>query len=263
MVTGCGMVEKNPEAKTTERKDEILVKDEVKNENNSGEEIMTEEEMTEGISPETTAIEPVLDTEKQTETKKTTKKTETKKETQTTVPAVSEPVAIPETTGTTCAHQWGKEAFYYDIFKKMTFGCNGCGIALFEWAEDKNSVEHIENLYFHEPCPTDRFSEPCSGGGYHSESVTIGQCMHCSSSTNDPEGRVIYRQCMWTEMGKRCSQNTVLGEYEKVEFNQNHFMYYETCKCGKNDICQDGATGKGIVYGTKEVCIFCGIDKGN
>ncbi len=268
MVTGCGTVEKNSEVKTTEKNEEIAVAEEQKEDNSEdgGEEIVTEEETTEETFTESVPTEPTQETEKNT-TQKTTKKTETQKVAQTTAPAVSEPVAIPETTGTTCAHQWGKEEFYYDVFKKMTFGCNGCGLALFEWADDKSSVEHIENLYFHEPCPTDRFEEPCCGGGYHSESVTIGFCALCTESVDDLEGRVAYRQCMWTENGKRCSKNEVTGAYEKVEFDQNYFMYYDSCKCGKNMIIVNGNndenSGRGIIYGTKEVCIFCGIDKGN
>lgn len=264
IVTGCGKIAEEPITKSMEKKEENVTADgktDEEKEEGNGEEIVTEEETIEEIPTESVPAEPTHETEK------TTKKTETKKETQTTVPAVSEPVAIPEATGTTCAHQWGKEKFYYDVFKKMTFGCNGCGLALFEWADDKSSVEHIENLYVHEPCPTDRFEEPCCGGGYHSESVTIGFCALCTQSTDDLEGRVAYRQCMWTENGKRCSKNEVTGAYEKVEFDQNYFMYYDSCKCGKNMIIVNGNndenSGRGIIYGTKEVCIFCGIDKNN
>lgn len=269
IVTGCGKNEKNPEARGTEKNEEIAVAEEQKEDNSedSGEEIVTEEETTEETPTESIPAEPTQEIEKKTDAQKSVKKTETQKVAQTTAPTVSEPVATPETTGTTCAHQWGKEAFYYDVFKKMTFGCNGCGLALFEWADDKSSVEHIENLYFHEPCPTDRFPEPCSGGGYHSESVTIGFCALCTLSADDLEGRVAYRQCMWTENGKRCSKNEVTGAYEKVEFDQNYFMYFDSCKCGKNAIIVNGNddenSGKGIIYGTKEVCIFCGIDKNN
>ena len=266
MLVGCGGVESNP--KTSEKKEEKM-EEVVENVTESEGEDESTEEITEDVAEEEVAEpvpdEPVANTETQ-KTEKKSQKTEAKKTTETVAPVVATPVvAVPETKEPECQHQWGKEQFYYDVFEKMTFGCNGCGLALFEWANDKSSVEHIENLYFHEPCPTDRFPEPCCGGGYHSESITIGFCALCTLSADDLEGRVIYRQCMWTEMGKRCSKNTVLGEYEKVEFNQNHFMYYDSCKCGKNMIIINGNddenSGRGIIYGTKEVCIFCGIDK--
>ena len=266
MLVGCGGVESNP--KTSEKKEEKM-EEVVENVTESEGEDESTEEITEDVAEEEVAEpvpdEPVANTETQ-KTEKKSQKTEAKKTTETVAPVVATPVvAVPETKEPECQHQWGKEQFYYDVFEKMTFGCNGCGLALFEWANDKSSVEHIENLYFHEPCPTDRFPEPCCGGGYHSESITIGFCALCTLSADDLEGRVIYRQCMWSEMGKRCSKNTVLGEYEKVEFDQNHFMYYDSCKCGKNMIIINGNddenSGRGIIYGTKEVCIFCGIDK--
>ena len=266
MLVGCGGVESNP--KTSEKKEEKM-EEVVENVTESEGEDESTEEITEDVAEEEVAEpvpdEPVANTETQ-KTEKKSQKTEAKKTTETVAPVVATPVvAVPEAKEPECQHQWGKEQFYYDVFDKMTFGCNGCGLALFEWANDKSSVEHIENLYFHEPCPTDRFPEPCCGGGYHNERIIIGHCGLCSSGADDPEGRVAYRQCMWTEMGKRCSKNTVLGEYEKVEFDQNHFMYYDSCKCGKNMIIINGNddenSGRGIIYGTKEVCIFCGIDK--
>lgn len=269
MVTGCGTVEKNPEAKGTEKKEEIMMADERTEKKAEGnrEEIVTEEETTEETPTETVPVEPAQETEKKTEAQKTTKKTETKKTTEPVAPVVTTPVVtVPETKAPECQHQWEKEKIYYDVFKKMTFGCNGCGLALFKWSEDKCSVEHIENLYFHEPCPTDRFPEPCSGGGYHSEAVIIGHCGLCSSSADDPEGRVAYRQCMWTENGKRCSKNEVTGIYEKVEFDQNYFMYFDSCKCGKNAIIVNGNddenSGRGIIFG-KEKCTICGVYKNN
>lgn len=271
MLVGCGGVEDKVTSKTSKEKEE-KIEDVMEKVTKSGGEDESLEDTAEDVVEEETS-EPVpaenatpTETTK-SESKSTQQKTETKKKTEAVAPTVTMPVVTaPETKS--CEHNWEQEEFYYDIFKKVTFGCNGCGLALFEWSEDRSSVEHIENLYFHEPCPTDRFPEPCSGGGYHNESVTIGFCGLCSSGVDDPEGRVAYRQCMWTEMGKRCSKNTVLGEYEKVEFNQNHFMYYDSCKCGKNMIFVNGRdddyenAGKGIIFG-KEKCTVCGTYKGN
>ncbi len=267
MLVGCGGVESKP--KTSEKEKEKI--EEVMDIEESGGEDESHKDTTEDVAteeaPEPAQAETAASNETpKTETKSTKQKTETKKTTEPVAPTVATPVvAVPETKEPACQHQWGKEELYYDVFDKMTFGCNGCGLALFEWANDKSSVEHIENLYFHEPCPTDRFPEPCCGGGYHSESITIGFCALCTLSADDLEGRVAYRQCMWTENGKRCSKNEVTGAYEKVEYDQNYFMYYDTCKCGKNMIIINGNddenSGRGIIYGTKEVCIFCGIDK--
>ena len=259
-VAGCGTLDEKNITKATEKKEENVTVDEVEIKEDAevgGEEIVAEETMEE-TPTESAPVEVAQETE--------TKKTETKKN-ETLAPTVATPVVtIPETKS--CEHNWEKEEFYYDIFKKVTFGCNGCGLALFEWSDDKNSVQHIENLYFHEPCPTDRFPEPCSGGGYHNESVTIGFCGLCSLGVDDPEGRVAFRQCMWTEMGKRCSKNEVIGTYEKVEFDQNFFMYYDSCKCGKNMIFVNGRdddyenAGKGIIFG-KQKCTICGVYKDN
>ena len=268
MLVGCGGVKEKVTSKISKEKEE-KIEDVMEEVTQSGGEDESLEDTTEDVVEEESAEPVPAETVASNESQKKSQKTETKKPTEPVAPVVTTPVvAVPEATEPECQHQWGKEQFYYDVFDKMTFGCNGCGLALFEWANDKSSVEHIENLYFHEPCPTDRFPEPCCGGGYHSESITIGFCALCTLSADDLEGRVIYRQCMWTEMGKRCSKNTVLGEYEKVEFDQNHFMYYDSCKCGKNMIFVNGRDddhengGKGIIFG-KEKCTICGIYKEN
>lgn len=272
MLVGCGGIESGP--KISEKKEE-KVEEVLENvvESEGGDESI--EDITEDVVKEDGAEpipdEPVVNTETQ-KTEKKSQKTETKKTTEPVAPIVTTPIASEPIVTTpevkSCEHNWQQEEFYYEIFKKVTFGCNGCGLALFEWSEDKSSVEHIENLYFHEPCPTDRFPEPCSGGGYHNESVTIGFCGLCSLGVDDPEGRVAFRQCMWTEMGKRCSKNEVIGTYEKVEFDQNFFMYYDSCKCGKNMIFVNGRdddyenAGKGIIFG-KQKCTICGVYKDN
>lgn len=263
-LTGCGEAKEKHVSKTTEIHEEITTENDIKEETDDilqGADIVTEEQS----AVETTLVEPVQMAEKKTESKQA----ETRRTTvapAVATPVSSEPIVTSEPETKECEHDWKKEEVYYDIFKKMTFGCNGCGLALFEWSGDKSSVEHIENLYFHEPCPTDRFPEPCCGGGYHSESVTIGFCGFCTLSADNPDGRVAYRQCMWTENGKRCSKNEVTGTYEKVGYDQNYFMYYDSCKCQKNAIFVNGNddenAGKGIIFG-KEKCTICGVYKDN
>lgn len=61
-------------------------------------------------------------------------------------------------------------------------------------------------------------------------------------------------------MGKLCSKNEALGAYEKIEFDQNHFMYLNSCDCGKNRIVISGEDGKGLIL-VKEYCSICGAIK--
>lgn len=259
-IAGCGKLDEKKALEPSKKQQETIVDIEIIDDSVVPQE---EDKETEELVEE--SIEEVAQVE-QVQPKETQKTEQKKVQSETpavTTPAVNAPAAAtPEVKE--CKHNWEEEKVYYDIFKKVTFGCNGCGLALFEWSDDKKSVEHIENLYFHEPCPTDRFPEPCSGGGYHSESVTIGYCGLCSLGVDDPEGRVAYRQCMWTENGKRCIKNEITGTYEKVEYNQNYFMYYDSCRCGKNLIFVNGNddenSGKGIIYG-KQFCTICGLEK--
>lgn len=148
-------------------------------------------------------------------------------------------------------HTWVREEKTYKFMKTYVNGCNGCGYPLFTITE--NGGQHLENLYYHPPYETDRYDEPCTGGGFHNESLTQGYCYFCGDS-------VVYRQCMWTTMGKRCATCDVLGPYEKYEFNQNHFMYLDTCSCKKNWIIIRDADKKGLIL-VKEYCSTCGATK--
>lgn len=144
-------------------------------------------------------------------------------------------------------HEWeAVEKRRYTVIENYINGCNGCGYPLFTVTE--NGAQHIENLYVHPPCYSERLGSDCTGGGFHSESYTSGYCGLCG-------GKVSYRQCMWTENGKRCIKNEAAGAYEKVEFDQNYFMYFDSCDCGRNLIFADG-----IVF-DYEVCKICGITK--
>lgn len=137
----------------------------------------------------------------------------------------------------------------YQVIKNYVNGCNGCGYPLFTISE--NGAQHIENLYFHPACYSERLGGDCTGGGFHNESYTSGYCGLCG-------GKVSYRQCMWTENGKRCIKNEAAGAYEKVEYDQNYFMYFDSCDCGHNSIIVGDAGG--IVYGD-DVCNICGETK--
>lgn len=148
-------------------------------------------------------------------------------------------------------HTWVTEEKTYEFIKTYVNGCNGCGYPLFTITA--NGGQHLENLYYHPPYETDRYDEPCTGGGFHNESLTQGYCYFCGDS-------VVYRQCMWTEMGKRCATCEVLGPYEKYEFNQNHFMYLDTCRCQKNWLIVRDVDDKGLIL-VKEYCSTCGTTK--
>lgn len=149
-------------------------------------------------------------------------------------------------------HEWKMEiGKTYQVINNYIYGCNGCGYPLFTITE--SGAQNIENLYFHPACYSERLGGDCTGGGFHSESYTSGYCGLCG-------GKVSYRQCMWTENGKRCIKNEAAGAYEKVEYDQNYFMYFDVCDCGKNSIFKDGSTGEGLVF-EKYVCTICGETK--
>lgn len=157
--------------------------------------------------------------------------------------------ATPSMSQSIPAHEHNWEAVVarrYQVIKNYVNGCNGCGYPLFTITE--SGAQHIENLYFHPACYSERLGGDCTGGGFHSESYTSGYCGLCG-------GKVSYRQCMWTENGKRCIKNEAAGAYEKVEYNQNYFMYFDSCDCGRNLIFADG-----IVYGYY-ICTICGETK--
>lgn len=144
-------------------------------------------------------------------------------------------------------HEWqAVEKSRYTVIKNYIYGCNGCGYPLFTIAP--NGAQHFENMYFHPACYSERLGGDCTGGGFHSESYTSGYCGLCG-------GKVSYRQCMWTENGKRCIKNEAAGLYKKIEFDQNYFMYFDICDCGRNMIFADG-----IIF-DYDVCKICGVTK--
>lgn len=148
-------------------------------------------------------------------------------------------------------HMWVIENKTYEYIKTYVNGCNGCGYPLFTITE--SGTQPIENLYFHPACYSEKLGMDCTGGGFHNESYTRGYCYFCG-------GKIEFRQCMWTEMGKLCGKNEALGTYEKIEFDQNHFMYLNSCDCSKNCIMIDGEDGKGLIF-VKEYCSICGAMK--
>ena len=148
-------------------------------------------------------------------------------------------------------HEWVTENKTYEYIKTYVNGCNGCGYPLFTITE--SGTQPIENLYFHPACYSEKLGMDCTGGGFHNESYTRGYCYFCG-------GKVEFRQCMWTEMGKLCGKNEALGAYEKIEFDQNHFMYLNSCDCSKNWIIIGGEDGKGLIL-VKEHCSICGAIK--
>ncbi len=148
-------------------------------------------------------------------------------------------------------HSWEREHREYQFIKTYVNGCNGCGYPLFKITA--NGTQHIEDLYSHSPCYSDKLGGECTGGGFHNESYTRGYCYVCG-------GKVSYRQCMWTEMGKRCAKNEALGAYKKVTFDQNHFMYLDVCACGRNNVVIDGVTGSGLIL-KKSTCSICGVSE--
>lgn len=254
-IVGCGKMDGKTASNISDKKKESVVEkemdgvvDAVSEKEDKGTEEELVETVVEEVASESSPVEQVqTEKTKKSEQKKTQTKTETPA---VTTPAVNETVAItPEVKE--CTHQWKREETTYEFSKTYTNGCNGCGYPLYQITEE--GVKPLENLYFHPPYETERYEEPCCGGGFHNESLTSGRCYFCG-------GGVVYRQCMWKEMGKRCSQNYALGEYEKVEFDQNHFMYLNSCDCGKNWIIIGGEDGKGLVF-VREYCTVCGEEK--
>lgn len=149
-------------------------------------------------------------------------------------------------------HIWEQQFVEYDLIQEHIYGCNGCGFPLF--TRTNTGVQFIDDLYFHPPCATDRFEGACTGGGFHSEYYTAGYCAKCGE-------KVSFRQCMWTENGKRCIKNEADGPYEKVEYDQNYFMYFDVCGCGSNSICESGVQPqKGLIL-DKKICSICGMEK--
>lgn len=258
MFVGCGKVDERNSSKAVEKKDEIAHVDEVESvlEEVSGKEDEgTEEELaTEVVAETTEEIVPTEQTQPE-EVQKTEQKTEQKKiQTKAEAPAVTTPVVSenvvatpePEVNKETCEH-WYQPVFEeYTYTREMVWGCNGCGYPLFT-IEDGKPV-HFSDMYVHPPCETDRFEEPCVGGGFHSEIFTSAKCAKC-------RGSVILRDCMFSVMGLRCIKNEILGPYEKVE-EEHVRAYIKSCDCGENFVTS-GANGNGLLFVT-ETCCYCG-----
>ena len=262
MLAGCGKVDEEITAKAPEKKEETIVETEVEGiaEDVSGEEdegtekeIATEvvEKTTEETVPtEQVKSEDVQKTEKKkTEQKKTQSKTETPV---VTTPVVSAPVTAtpePEVNKETCEHWYQAVDVeeYYPYIYEMKWGCNGCGYPLYDILGDGTAV-NFSDMYSHPPCETDRYDEPCTGGGFHSELYYSGKCYQCHSE-------IIMRSCTYFYvMAERCMKNPGnFCEYEKVE---DGCAYIKSCTCGKNLLVSGGQTGGLMVK--KEICSHCG-----
>lgn len=253
MFIGCGKVDEETTSSTSDKKEEIAVETEIIDEEDvvsQEENARTAEELVEAVvedvASESVPVEQVRPEEVQkTETKKATEAptttTQVASETITTMPE-------PEVKVEECEH-WYQPVFEeYDIIEHYVYGCNGCGYPLFTL--EGNDAVNISDLYFHPSCETDRYDEPCTGGGFHSEWFTSAKCSKC-------RGDVVKRQCMFSVMGLRCIQNEVLGPYAKTEEGQNPTAYIKSCDCGENLVVKDGVTGKGVLFVT-ETCCYCG-----
>lgn len=255
MVVGCGTLDEKHSTKATEKKEEIVISDEMENEEdaeNSREEIVTEV-TTEETPTESAPVEPVQETEKQTETKKTTQKTETKKVAQTPTPVVSEPIAAPAPEVKECEHLYESvEWEEYTGIRKMVWGCNGCGFPLFTIDAETHDAVNIEDLYFHRECYSEKLGmmcpKPC---GWHSEQYYMGYCYRCHDQIQMRSCDYFYKNAEY------CVKNAGdLGGYEKVE---SDCAYIKSCSCGQNILMSGGEKG-GLML-KKEVCSYCGDTK--
>lgn len=155
---------------------------------------------------------------------------------------------------TECEH-WYQPEFKsntYEYVKQMVWACNGCGYPLFT-IEDGKPV-NFDNMYFHPACYSEKLGTDCTGGGYHSEVFHHGFCGLCHDE-------IVWRQCMFSEMGKTCVKNEVLGAYEKIELGQNPRAFWKSCSCGSNSVFLGQATPEGEYGGLlfiKETCQYCG-----
>lgn len=260
-VVGCGKVDEEVTSKAPDKKKETIVeKDKVEEENevSEKEDVGTSEESTEEVVDETIPTEQAQPEKVQkTENKKTEQtKTQTKAEAPAvTTPVVSEPVATtpePEVKVEECPHWYQPVEVeeYHPYIYEMKWGCNGCGYPLYDILGDGTAV-NFSDMYSHPPCETDRYDEPCTGGGFHSELYYSGKCYQCHSE-------IIMRSCTYFYvMAERCMKNPGnFGEYEKVE---DGCAYIKSCACGKNLLVSGEQTGGLIVK--KEVCSYCGDTK--
>lgn len=259
-IVGCGKMDRKTASNISDKKKESVVEkemdgvvDAVSEKEDKGTEEELVEAMVEEVASESSPVEQVQ-TEK---TKKSEqKKTQTKAEAPAvTTPVVSEPVATtpePEVKVEECSHWYQPVEVeeYHPYIYEMKWGCNGCGYPLYDILEDGTAV-NFSDMYSHPPCETDRYDEPCTGGGFHSELYYSGRCYECHS-------KIIMRSCTYFYvMAERCMKNAGdFGEYEKVE---DGCAYIKSCDCGKNLLVSGGQTGGLMVK--KEVCTYCGDTK--
>lgn len=246
MVVGCGRAEDRNTTKKSETKEKVQVDKVSKNDIEfvpQEEDNETEANVTDATMVDTVPEEP--------EKSSDTKKMETKKP-QVTTPVVSQPIVTPEPAVKDCQHWYQPvEEEEYTSIHEMRWACNGCGYALYDILGDGTAV-NFADMYSHPPCETDRYDEPCTGGGFHSESYYSGRCYHCHTE-------IIMRSCTYFHvMAERCLKNpSNFGEYEKVE---DGCAYIKSCSCGENLLVSDGLTGMGLMV-KKQVCSYCGDTK--
>lgn len=245
-VVACGNKETKKEQEVmkveTEEKSAEIEQDDIQEE-------VVEEKASEPT--ETSGDQSAQETKKETKTENKKPASTPSQSTQTSgTPATSTPVTTPTQTETKveeCEHWYQPEFKEYDYIKHYIYGCNGCGYPLFT-LEGKDAV-NLPDLYSHPACYSEKLGMDCVGGGYHSEVYYQGYCGVCHDE-------VKWRQCMFSEMGKRCVKNEALGAYEHVELGQNPRAFFKSCSCGSNTIYV-GMSGKGQLI-TKETCSYCG-----
>ena len=258
-VVGCGKANEKTVSKEPSNKGKKVEKEiaaEINTVSGKEDEGAQEESVTEVVeenATETVSTEPAQ-TKKEQKTEN--KKTEQKK-VQTETPVVTTPVVSetavstpePEVKVEECTHWYQPvETKNCASIKKMVWSCNGCGYALFDISSTDYSPINFPNMYVHPPCETDRFDEPCCGGGYHSEAYYYWEgCYECHSP-------IILRSCTtFYVMAERCIQNeSNFGPYEKVETGH---AYIKSCDCGKN-LMVSGDEGGMMLF--KEQCCYCG-----
>lgn len=271
VVIGCGKVDEEIALNTSDKVKDIVTETEIVDEENEvsqeDDEGTTEDLATEVVEENTTETVPTEQVKSEEVQKTEQKKTQTKAEAPAvTTPTVNEPVATtpePEVKVEECEH-WYQPVFEnYTLIETMVWACNGCGYPLFTIENGK--PVHFSDMYVHPPCETDRFDEPCTGGGFHSEIFISGEASDSGETGITGIGAkcalcwgdIIIRDCMFSVMGLRCIHNEVLGQYEKID-EESVRGYIESCDCGENQIII-GDTG-GVVF-LEETCVYCGDKK--
>ena len=255
---GCGKVDDKISSNTPDKKQETKVEKEVMEETDT----LSQEE-DEGTQKEaiTEVVEEAVPAEQvQSED---VQKTETPA---VTTPVVNAPVATTpeqEVKAGNCEH-WYQPVFEnYTHTKTMVWACNGCGYPLYTIENGK--PVNFSDMYSHPPYETDRYAEPCTGGGFHSEVFISGEASDsgekhitgvgakCAKCWGD----IVIRNCMFSVMGLRCIHNETLGHYEKID-EENARGYIKSCDCGEN-VIMVGSDGGVILL--EETCVYCGDTK--